>query len=526
MARHHAVQSGAGLASLLEKARAAHGDGALARAEKHYKAILEREPRHVEALHLLGLLNYQAGRPAQALHYTAHALKGNAPSPDLLSDHGLVLHALGRTDEALVSFDTALAVAPGDPDLLSKRGVACLRLGRPQEALAAFDQALARDPAHVDALGNRGNTLLVLNRPEEALASYDAAIRIDGASAQRLTNRAHALKRLDRLEEALADLQKALAVQPSLAEAAFERGMVQLALGDFDNGWASYERRWDTAAFAEHRRSFSSPLWTGRQPLDGRTILLHAEQGFGDTIQFVRYAALVAERGAKVVLEVQPELSRLLARIAGVDQLLARGDKLAPFDFHCPLMSLPLAFKTEAATVPARVPYIDLAEADIAQWAGQLPAGKSRVGFCWAGSASHRNDLNRSMPLARLARLFDDADINFVSLQYGAGEDERALLQGRDNVFDYASRLKDFVDTAGLIKQLDLVVSVDTSVAHLAGALGVPTIVMLPFAADFRWLRAGDDSPWYPGMKLFRQPRLKDWDSVIETLRDHLAQRF
>lgn len=520
MARSHA-QTAAALAALVDKARAAHGEGAWARAEKQYKTILQHDPRHAEALHLLGLLHYQTGRSAQALRYMTEALKGHARSVDLLSDHGLVLHALGRTDEALTSFDAALALAPADPDLLNKRGVACLHLGRLQEALDAFDRALARDPAHVDVLGNRGNAMLRLNAPEQAIVSYDAAIRINGATAPLLTNRAHALKRLDRLEEALADLRQALSIDPNHAEAAFELGLVQLTLGDFENGWRSYERRWETGAFAEHRRKFSSPLWTG-QPLNGRTILLHAEQGFGDTIQFVRYAPLVAERGARVVLEVQPELVRLMARVPGVDHVLARGDKLMSFDFHCPLMSLPLAFKT----VPASIPYIALDAAEIATWAARLPKGKPRVGIGWAGNASHRNDINRSIPLARLARLFDSPDIDFVSLKYGPSEDERIILRDRGNVFDHTHNLKDFVDTAGLIKQLDLVVSVDTAVAHLAGALGVPTIVLLPFAADFRWLRTGDESAWYPGMRLFRQPKLKDWDSVVDAVRDHVAARF
>jgi len=525
MARHHS-QPVVDLASLLETARAAHGEGAWARAEKQYKAILARDPRHVEALHLFGLLHYQTGRSAQALRYLAEALKGGIPSADLWSDHGLVLYALGRADEALASFDAALALAPDDPDLLSKRGVACLHLGRVQDALDAFDQALAREPAHVDALGNRGNAMLKLNEPEQAIASYDAAIRIKGATARLLTNRAHALKRLDRLDEALADLQQALAIEPNFAEAAFELGMVQLALGDFENGWASYERRWETGAFAEHRRKFSSPQWTGRQSLSGRTILLHAEQGFGDTIQFVRYAPLVRRLGATVVLEVQPELVRLMARVPGVDRVVARGSKLAAFDFHCPLMSLPLAFKTTAATVPASIPYIDLDDASMAEWTRRLPAGNPRVGFCWAGKAGHRNDINRSISLARFAAVLDKPDIDFVNLRVGLSDDERAILSTRANVLDYSAQLTDFDDTAGLIKQLDLVVSVDTSVVHLAGALGVPAVVMLPFAADFRWLRTGGTSAWYPGMSLLRQPRLKDWDSVIDAARDLLARRF
>lgn len=522
MARPDTAQSAADLAAIFAKARAAHGEGALARAEKHYKAVLERDSGHGGALHLLGLLNHQAGRHAQALRYMAEALKSSTRSPDLLSDYGLVLHTLGHTEEALAHFEAALTIDPDNPDIMSKRGVACLRLGRAEEALATFDRALQRDPAHVDTLGNRGNTLLALNSPNEAIESYDIALTVGGPNARLLTNRAHALKRLDRLEEALADLQHALALGPGFAEAAFELGMVQLALGDYANGWIAYERRWETGAFAEHRRGFKSPQWTGEQALSGRTILLHAEQGFGDTIQFVRYAALVAERGARVVLEVQPELKRLMTRFAGVDQLLARGEKLVAFDYHCPLMSLPRAFTTTVATVPTQVPYLDVADAEVAKWAERLPAGRPRVGVCWAGKASHRNDANRSIPLALFSRLFDEPGIDFVTLQFNPSDADRALLHGRGNVLDCSDLLHDFVDTAALTRHIDLVVTVDTSVAHLAGALGAPALVLLPFAADFRWLRRRDDSPWYPSLRLVRQPRWNDWDGALDTVRAHL----
>ena len=525
MALAQTASGDAGLALLFEKAQAAHRDGALAQAEKHYKAVLARDPQHVGALHLLGYLNYQSGRPAPALHYLAQALKQNGRSSELLSTYGLVLHTLGRLDEALTHYDAALALAPDDADLANRRGAACLRLGRADEALAAFDRVLAREPHHVDALGNRGNALVALNRPEEAIASYDAAMRAGGESAQLLTNRAHALRRLDRIDAAVADLERALARDADFAEATFELALVQLTRGDYAEGWRNYERRWQTGAFVAHRRNFKSPLWTGEQGLEGRTILLHAEQGFGDAIQFVRYAPLVAARGATVVLEVQPELVRLMTGIGGVARVVARGGKLMPFDCHCPLMSLPHALGTRVETIPAATPYLTVSEADVAAWAARLPPGRARIGVCWAGRASHSNDVNRSLPLARFAKIWDGVDADVVNLQHKPSDDERALLKTR-GVVDVSAQLHDFADAAALIKNLDFVASVDTAIAHLAGALAVPTLVMLPFAADFRWLRGRTDSPWYQTARLFRQPTFADWQPVIDEVRAHLAREL
>ncbi len=522
MALAQTASRDAGLALLFEKAQAAHRHGALDQAEKRYRAVLARDPQHVGALHLFGYLNYQTGRPAQALHYLAQALKQNGRSSELLSTYGLVLHTLGRLEEALIHYDAALALVPDDAGLINRRGAACLRLGRADEALAAFDRVLARDSAHLDALGNRGNALVALNRPEEALACYDAAMRAGGESVQLLTNRAHALRRLDRVDEAIADVARALGRDANFAEAAFELALAQLARGDYAEGWRNYERRWQTGAFAVHRRDFKPPLWTGGQVLGGRTILLHAEQGFGDAIQFVRYAPLVAERGATVVLEVQPELVRLMAGVTGVARAVARGGKPIPFDCHCPLMSLPRAFGTTLDSVPAATPYLTVSAADVAAWAARLPQGRPRVGVCWAGRGSHSNDVNRSLLLTRFADVWNGVDADIVNLQHKPSDDERALLQAR-GVIDVSAPLHDFADTAALVKNLDVVVSVDTAVAHLAAALAVPTVVMLPFAADFRWLRERFDSPWYPTAKLFRQPRFADWQPVIEEVRGHLA---
>jgi tetratricopeptide (TPR) repeat protein len=507
------------LARLADKALAAHRDGDLGAADRLYRAVLQREPGSFEVLHLAGCVNHELGRLGEALRFLAAAVRRNAASATALSDLGLVQHRLERYADALASYDAALAIAPDDCDVVNRRAVTLLRLDRPEQALAELERLLATVPEHVEALGNRGNVLVRLNRPAEAIASYDAARRIVGDTVQLITNRAHALRRLDRVEEAVAELQKAIAVRADFAEAHFELGMARLTLGDFAGGWPEYEWRWKTAAFAPGGRPFASPLWTGEQDLAGKTVLLHGEQGLGDTIQFARYVPLVAARGATVILEVQPELTSLLAGLAGAASVIARGRKLPRFDLHCPLMSLPRAFGTMAETVPAATPYIEVSAARAHEFAQRLPPDGPLVGIAWAGRRAHHNDQNRSLPLACLAPLLRRTDACFVSLQRDLRPGDDAFLRQTPNVIDLGVPA-DLADTAALISRLDAVISVDTAVAHLAGALGKRLVLLLPFAADFRWLRGRDDSAWYPSARLVRQTAFGDWDAVVARLCD------
>jgi len=505
-------------ARLLQKAVAAHRDGAAAQAERLYRAVLEHEPDNFDALHLLGCLSYARGRTSEAARLLSAAVRRHRDSAAARSDLGLAQHALERYEEALASHDAALAIEPGNCDFANRRAVALLRLGRPEQALGELDRVLAIEPGHVEALGNRGNVLVRLNRPDQAIAAYDAAIGQAGESAQLLTNRAHALRRLDRVEQAVVDLQRAIALRPNFAEAHFELGMARLTLGDFAHGWSEYEWRWRTGTFAALRRGFTSPLWTGEQNLAGKTILLHAEQGLGDAIQFMRYVPLVARHGASVILEVQPELAALLADSDGAACMIARGCKLPRFDLHCPLMSLPRAFGTTPDAIPAAVPYIRVSAARANGWTARLPPQRPLIGIAWAGRRTHHNDLNRSLPLASLAPLLRHADARFVSLQRDLRPGDEAILRETADVVDLGGVPEDVADTAALISRLDAVIAVDTAVAHLAGALGKPLLLLLPFAADFRWLRGREDSAWYPTARLLRQPAFGDWDSVVARL--------
>ena len=511
------------LPRMLWRARRALESGDTAKAERLYTAHLNCHPDDFDALHGLAQLHYQRGQLDTALVLVQSALKIDAGRADGFASLGLIFYFLRRLTEALASYDAGLRIDPKHADLLNWRGVVLLDLQRAQEALQNFERVLATDPDRLDALGNRGNALIKLNRPTEALAVYDRALALVPDNAQLLTNRAVALRRLDRPREAVMSARRAAVVRPDFAHARFVESVARLTLGDFETGWRGYEARWAVGALASQRRNFTAPLWLGAEPLDGKTILLHAEQGFGDTIQFVRYAPLLAARGATVVLEVQAELVRLLSGMAGVAAAVARGASLSPFDFHCPLLSLPLAFATDLATVPADIPYIAPAGDDTAIWRARLRGGQVRVGLVWSGEPSHDNNLNRSLRLATLAPLFDVPGVRFISLQHELREDDAPVLQSLSQIFQIEEKFKDFADTAATLAQLDAVISVDTAVAHLAGAMGKPLFLLLPFAADFRWLRERADSPWYPSARLFRQPRFGDWDSVVNVVRQELA---
>jgi len=510
---------------LLRRGSRALEEGDLAAAERLYNAVLQRAPEDFDALHGLALVHYRRGRFDTALVLIQRALRVDRGRADGFASLGLVFHGLRRFADALASFDAGLCLAPDNAELLSRRGVALLELRRPREALESFERALSSEPDHLDALGNYGNALIKLNRPHEALAAFDRALVVAPGNAQLLTNRAVVLRRLDRPQEAVMSASRALIARPDFAQARFVESVARLTLGDFAAGWRGYEARWSVGLLASQRRNFTASLWLGQQSLEGKTILLHAEQGFGDTIQFVRYAPLLAARGAKqIIVEVQRELVRLLSGMPGITAVIAHGETLPPFDLHCPLLSLPLALATDAATIPANVPYIAPCGDDVAPWRERLPRRRPLIGVAWSGDRSHDNDLNRSLRLEALLPLLDLPGASFVSLQHAVREDDAAVLRANPNLLAGRKAFRDFADTAAAIAALDAVISVDTAVAHLAGAMGKPLRLLLPFAADFRWLRERQDSPWYPTARLYRQPKFGDWESAVALLRQDLLR--
>jgi tetratricopeptide (TPR) repeat protein len=509
--------------SPIEQALALWQRGQLADAEHILRGILAHEPGHRDAQHLLGLVCHQQGRHVEALQLVGAVLKGASRSAELLNNYGLILAALARHQEALRCFEDALVLGADNLAALRNRADALRRLQRFDQALAAYESFLALKPDDIDALNECGGLLTWLNRPAEAVACYERALAFAPRIAELHINKGTALVALNRQQEAFASFADAIAIDPERAEAHYNQSLVRLRLGDFRGGWRQYEWRWKKFVGAGQGRCSAAPLWLGAEPLKDKTILLLAEQGLGDSIHFMRYVPLVAALGAKVILGVQSPLKGIAASAPGVAVVLGDGEPLPQVDFHCPLLSLPLALQTELATVPANVPYLRPPGERVNKWRGRLPAsGRLRVGICWAGSATHLNDRNRSIALERFARLLSVPGIDFVSGQREVGEPQAALLRAHD-VLQLGQEFTDLADTAAVLAMLDLLISVDTSVAHLAGAMGKAVALLLPFAPDFRWLIERTDSPWYPTMRLYRQPAIGDWDTPLDRLRQELA---
>ncbi len=552
--------------ALFQQALALHQNGALDEAEASYRDVLAMRPRHFDAMQLLGTLALQAGRLEEGITLLERASAIDARQPALHSNMAFALNSLERHDEALKRADKALALAPDFADAHNNRGNALAGLMRPAEALASFERAIALQPAIAEAWNNRACALRDLGEAEQAVASCDHAIALRPAYADAWSNRANALSDLNRPDDAKASYEHALSVNPQLADAWSNLGLTLVDLGDhaqalrcyeraldidpkhasahwhqalclletgqLEEGWRAYEWRWQRASLKYGRRVFSQPLWLGDAPLEGKTILLHAEQGLGDTLQFCRYASRVASLGAIVILEVPAPLLRICANLAGVSVLVEEGQPLPDFDFHCPLLSLPLALDTTLDTIPRDVPYLLANPQRSAVWRERISAlagERLRVGLVWAGGHRphvpelRKNDARRSMSLDTLRDVLSVDGVQFFSLQIGPASQQIDAFSAEtgigDRLVDLTASIGDFADTADVVDNLDLVISVDTSTAHLAGAMGKPVWILNRFDTCWRWLLERDDSPWYPSARLFRQPTLGDWRSVIENVR-------
>ena len=435
------------------------------------------------------------------------------------SNRGNALQSLNRFEEAIESYGKAIALRPDYCDAYNNRGVSLRRLGRFDEACQDFESAIALLPDHAGLHNNRGNALVALGRFEDAIESYDTAIALSPHYPDVYDNRGVALKELKRFDEAMESFGKALALKPDYHEAIFNRALLHLLMGRFDIGWRDYEARKNTREHVSNR-CWGKPLWLGETDISGKTILVDWEQGFGDVIQMCRYISLLKKAGATVLFLPQKNL-RTLMRGLDPDICIIDHDTVVPgFDLHCSVMSLPFAFKTDIGSIPS-ASYISADKDKVALWRDRLGRKtKLRVGVVWKGNAFPGN--SRSIELERFRRLFNPR-LEFISLQKEVTDAERSLLD-RAGVLHAGDAFADFSDTAALCVLMDLVISIDTSVAHLAGALGVPVWVLLSWAPDWRWLLDRDDSPWYPSMRLFRQKAQGDWNSVLERVELELEQ--
>ena len=462
-------------------------------------------------------------RPADALLSFQHALKLNPRHWDAALECGAALCVLERAEEALLYFRLCMDLRPNHPATLTSLTRCLLSLNRLEEARVENQRAYERDPGNADACDNLGIILERLGREEEALIWLDRALALRPDFIDTLNNRALVLGKLHRFDEVATMYHRVETLDPDNAQAKLGLGLLHLLRGDFEAGWSRHLARFKMSSSAAYPK-FSQPMWSGEEDIDGKTILIHVDEGLGDTIQFARYVPMVAARGARVILVVLDAVQPLLSGLSGVWKCLPFSTyALPPFDMHCPLSSLPMAFGTRLDTIPSKISYLPAPPAArVEAWQDRLDRhDKLRVGLVWSGNPQHGNDRRRSIPLRMFLPVLD-VGASFISLQKDPRPEDRAVLQGRNDIVDISADLTDFVETAALIGCLDLVISVDTSVAHLSAALGRPTWILLPYTPDYRWLLDRDDSPWYPTARLFRQDESRDYASVLVRVRSEL----
>jgi len=452
----------------------------------------------------------------------------DASQVNLLYDQAL--RAAGAQDfaRAVRLLDRVIELDPTHAEAYYKRGNALRNLGEWHAAIASYNQAVEREPGYAYAYCNRGVTQQALGLNVEALASYDLALRHDPSDVMTHYNRALLLQEFSRWDDVIASYDRAISIDPAFADAQYNRSLALLYCGYLEQGFRSYEWRWKNAGRLGmgELRNFPQPLWLGEQSLDGKRLLLHSEGGLGDTVQFCRYASLAAARGAKVYIEIQAPLRELLSRLEGVSGIVVKGNPLPPFDYHCPMMSLPLAFRTTLETVPPPAKPLQIDKTKRARWTSlQAKQGGPRVGLVWSGNPDNANDQRRSVRLSDwVTRL--PTGYQYFRLQRDVREQDRATLQSNPFIGSVDEDVQDLLHIAALCQCMDLVISVDTSVAHLSGTLGRPTWVLLPFIAEWRWLRDREDSPWYPMMKLVRQQSPDNWSDVFERVASKLRREY
>ncbi len=498
-------------------------DGNSADADALCEEVLAIEPNQPDALHLRGVIASRAGTHESAIEWIGRAIQVSGSVAAYHVNLGNALKGLGRLADAVLSYSRAVELQPDLASAHYNLGIAAMEQGSLEPSVAALRRAVDLAPEQASAHGSLGAALMELGQMEEPEASLARSLQLAPASAERHNNRGIVLRELGRYDEALTSYRAALAQRPDYANAHWNMGLGLLLRGDFENGLGEHEWRWRLDADAERRmRGYGSPLWSGEVG-GGRTILLWPEQGAGDSIQFVRFARQVADRDWRVVVEAPRSLARLFHSIEGIETV-TQGEPLPPYDAHCPLLSLPFALGTRFATIPAAVPYIRIDPSLAAKWRDWVGNGpRPKVGLVWRGKATQSRNRYRSVDPTAIAYMLGDLPATLVSLQKDASPNELAAVGGGRRTLDAGREFADFADTAALMASLDVVISVDTAVCHLAGATGVRTWALLDFAPDWRWFREREDSPWYPTMRLFRQPKRGDWSAVAGRVRNALV---
>ncbi|MGZ5052574.1 MAG: tetratricopeptide repeat protein [Methylobacter sp.] len=493
-----------------------------------FEHVLKLKPGHIGAINNIGIALCDSAQYQRALEKYDQVLEIKSDHIDAWFNRSNALLKLKRYEEAIESFGHVLELNPGHVDAMNNIGIALYELGRYQQALDKYILVLKHKPGHIEAEYNRGNALLKLMRYDEAIDSYRHVLKLNPEHADSFNNIGIALYALRRLDDALQNYRHALDIQPDHAGAQFNSGLCHLQLGNFSEGWKRYEWRWKNNNIKDKPRSYAQPLWLGNERIQGKSILVYGEQGLGDILQFCRYVKLIADLGGKVILEARASLFRLLSGLQGVSQLIVEGDLLPAFDFHCPMLSLPLAFKTDLASIPYNVPYLFAEDERVIYWRKKLDDREFKIGINWQGNPMAAIDVGRSFALKYFYRLAQIPDVRLISLQKNEGTEQlQSMPEGMEVLVlgdDFDAGSDAFCDSAAVIKNLDLVITSDTAIAHLAGALGCPVWLLLKHVPDWRWMLDGEDSPWYPTMRIFRQKISDDWEAVFDEVANALIE--
>ena len=532
-------------------------EGDLLHAEGIYKNILRSQPAHFDALHMLGVIYYQLANFELSIKYIKQALQynpshadayynlGNAYiekkqfdgaitcyrkavqyNPNIVEAYDNLGHAYMEKklfNEAITWYQKVTLLNPTSDTAYSNLGDAFQEIGQFDKAMTYYQQSLKLNSTNANTYNKLGVSLQLKGQIDEAIACYQEAVNLNPNSDTAYSNLGNAFQEIGQFDNAMIYYQKSLHLDSNRVDAHLNMSLILLLSGNFKKGWKEYEWRKKLKDF--YQPLFSQPMWEGSD-ITEQTILLHAEQGFGDTIQFIRYAPLVAEHGAKVIVECLKELHSLLQTVNGIHQVIVRGEKLPEFNTHCSLLSLPLVFNTTLDNIPVKIPYVTADPLLVEKWRDKVSSDHSqfKIGLVWSGNPRHVDERKRSCTLENFSSLSLLNDVTFYSLQKGEPAEQTKNPPEGMKLVDCTGDIHNFSDTAALIDNLDLVISVDTAVAHLAGALGKPVWTLLPFVPDWRWMLNRGDSPWYPTMRLFRQPSLGDWESVILKVKDELLE--
>jgi Flp pilus assembly protein TadD len=492
-----------------------------------YQKALQLNPHFTAAYCNLGNIFKEKEQLDEAVVCYQKIIQLNPNDFEAYNNLGNTLKTKGELDGAMTCYQKALQLSPNF--ILAHNNLGTIYIEKKQfdAAIICYQKALRLNPNYADAYYNLGILYSEKEQFDEAIECYQKALQLDPNHFNTFKGLGIVFQEKGQVDNALSCYQKALQVNPNDPEAHWNKALLLLLNSHFKEGWKEFEWRWKTKKINVAHCDFPQPLWDGHD-IEGLTILLYAEQGLGDTIQFIRYASLVAQQGAKVIIECQKELIPLLQKVEGVQKAVTFGQQLLEFDIHYPLLSLPLLFDTTIQTIPAKIPYIGVNATSVQKWTSRIKANtsKQKIGLVWAGSPRHKRDRYRSCPLEIFAPLARLSNMTFYSLQKGdAAEQAKNPPEGM-NIVDFTEDIHDFSDTAAVIENLDLTISVDTSVAHLAGAMGKPVWTLLPFAPDWRWMLNRADSPWYPTMRLFRQPSPGDWETVIKNISKDLVKIY